>query len=215
MNFKGIIFDLDGTLVNSLEDLADSMNLLLQKNNFPIHKNEKYKNFVGNGIRNLIKTSIPINLRDEILIEKMYESLIEIYRQNCLHKTKPYEGIIELLDELVSRKFKLSVFSNKADELTHHIVNALFPDYFDCILGLKSEIHKKPNPWGALEISRIFKLIPSQILYVGDMGVDMQTANNAGMLAVGASWGFRSREELISNGAKIILESPMDLLNLL
>ena len=216
IKFKGIIFDLDGTLVNSLEDIADSMNMVLRDYNFPVHDLQTYKQFVGGGIRHLIYKALPETEKKEALIERCYNSMIEIYRNNCMNKTRPYGGIDELLDELVSRNMKLAVFSNKADEFTKKIVPALLPKWkFAAIIGLSSEEHKKPNPLIPLQISDIFKIGPDDIIYVGDSGVDMQTANNAGMYAVGALWGFQGPEALLSNGAKHLLNHPLDLINLL
>jgi len=215
MKFNGVIFDLDGTLVNSLEDLADSMNTVLQNNRFPEHETAAYNYFVGSGIRNLVREALPESA-DEQTVDRCFTAMVEIYRNNCMNKTKPYEGIPELLDELVLRKIKFAVFSNKADELTKKMVPVLLPDWdFELITGLRKEAYKKPNPLVALQISEKLGIPPGKMIYVGDSGIDMQTANNAGMYAVGASWGFRTREELISNGAKKLLDHPLDLIKIL
>ena len=212
MDFKGVIFDLDGTLVNSLEDLADSMNSVLQNFNFPTHELQTYMHFVGNGIRNLVFKSLPDANKNEKLIDKCYDLMIEVYRINCVNKTIPYDGIAGLLDELVSLNMKLAVFSNKADEFTKKIVMTLLPDWsFEAIVGFSTEEHKKPNPFGPLQISEKLGISPADIIYIGDSGIDMQTANNAGMCAVGALWGFRTAKELTSNGAKYLLKHPLDL----
>lgn len=216
MNFQGVIFDLDGTLVNSLEDLADSMNTVLQSNKMPVHELQTYKQFVGKGIRSLLQEALPADCKDEVLINRCYDMMIEVYSEKCINKTKPYDGICRLLDNLVSRHIELAVFSNKADALTKKIVHALLPDWnFGAIAGLRQESHKKPNPLIALQISEILKIPPENFIYVGDSGIDMQTANNAGMYAVGALWGFRTGEELKSNGAKYLLKNPLDLIILM
>ncbi|MDP4186099.1 MAG: HAD family hydrolase [Bacteroidota bacterium] len=215
MNFKGIIFDLDGTLINSLEDLADSMNNVLHHFNYPVHEVAAYNFFIGKGIRNLVRVTLPEPNRDEQTVEKCYRMMMETYSNNCINKTKPYNGIIDLLCELKSRNLKLSVFSNKADEFTKKIVQALMPDFFEIIMGLSTEANKKPNPYGALQISKELGISPENMIYIGDTNVDMQTATNAGMYAVGALWGFRTKEELIASGAKQIAATPMDLLNIL
>ena len=216
MHFKGVIFDLDGTLVNSVEDLAESMNSILQSFNFPTHAFTTYKYFIGNGIRNLVWKSLPEANRDEEIVNKCYDSMIEVYRNNAVNKTKPYNGINELLDELVSRKMKLAVFSNKADEFTKQIVLTLLPEWnFDAIVGLSTEAYKKPNPFITLQISEKLRISPEDMIYVGDSGIDMQTANNAGMCAVGVLWGFRSKEELTSNGAKYLIDNPLELIKIL
>ncbi len=216
MNFNGVIFDLDGTLVNSLEDLADSMNTVLRNNHFPEHTTEAYNYFIGSGIRNLVSRTLPEPHKDEQTIAKCFAEMVEIYRENCMNKTRPYDGIPALLDELIKYGLKLAVLSNKADELTKRIVPVLLPGReFSAVMGLSNEATKKPNPAGALQISRQMNIAPDKMLYIGDSGVDMQTANNAGMYAAGACWGFRSREELMKNGARILLEHPSDLIRIL
>ena len=215
MKVKGVIFDLDGTLVNSLQDIADSMNIVLKSYNYPTHSYEKHQSFIGSGIRSLVIKSLPLVHNDEIHIDSCFNSMIEVYRDKCTHKTKPYDGIIELLDILNSRNIKLSVLSNKADEFTKKITQALFPEYFDPIVGLTMEAHKKPNPFGAVKISKTLDVKPEEIIYIGDTGIDMQTANNANMFAVGVTWGYRPKEELTSNGANFILSNPMDLIQIL
>jgi phosphoglycolate phosphatase len=141
--------------------------------------------------------------------------MIETYREVCTIKTKPYDGILELLDNLSSRNIKLAVFSNKADELTKKIAAEIFPDYFDAAVGLSTEELKKPNPFEALEISKNWNLKPEEILFVGDSDIDMQTAVNATMFPVGVSWGYRTEDELIASGAKVVIHNPSDLIQLL
>ena len=215
MKFKGVIFDLDGTLVNSLEDIADAMNKVLQDLDFPTHGYDDYQYFIGSGLRNLVGKSLPETHNDEDQIERCYHLMIEVYRDNCTNQTKPYNGIVELLDELKSRNIKLSVFSNKADALTKEITEFLFPGYFSPIVGLSVESLKKPNPFEAVEISKSLGLKPEEMIIVGDSGIDMQTATNANMYAVGVIWGYRPKEELIENGAKHILSHPLDLISIL
>ncbi len=211
MKFEGIIFDLDGTLVNSLDDLADSMNEILRNAGYPVHDVETYKYFIGNGIRNLVKKALPEECRDEETVSSYHKLMTATYRKNCLVKSQPYPGIIGLLDELKMRKLKLAVLSNKADELTKKIIEALLPGYFDIVIGMTSEEYRKPNPAGALEISKRWSIRPKHIAYIGDTSTDMQTAKNAGMFAVGVTWGFRTKEELLESGAKMILDKPAEL----
>ena len=215
MKFKGIIFDLDGTLVNSLEDIADAMNKALQSLDYPTHSYDDYQYFIGSGLRNLVSKALPETNNDENQIEKSLNSMIDVYRDNCTNQTKAYQGIVELLNELKSRKLKLGVFSNKADALTKEITKALFPDVFDPIVGLSTESLKKPNPFEALEISKSWGLQPEEMIFVGDSGIDMQTATNANMHAVGVSWGYRPEKELMENGAQHILNHPLDLIPIL
>lgn len=215
MNFKAVIFDLDGTLVNSIEDLADSMNEVLRQNNLPVHNIEAYKYFVGNGLRNLVKAALPESHQEEDVIKNAMAEMMETYSHNCIKKTTVYEGVPDLLDGLVLRDIKAAVFSNKPDELTKKVVKALFPSYhFEAVIGFTHDSLKKPNPLVPLQFCDTFGLLPKKVLYVGDSGVDMQTANNAGMFAVGVLWGFRTKEELAVNGAKYYLSHPLDLLKL-
>ena len=215
MAFKAIMFDLDGTLVDSLDDIADSMNSVLLNYNYPIHDPIAYKTFIGNGIQNLVRVALPISNRDEQTIAECYRMMIETYNYNCVNKTRLYDGTIDLLDELKSRGLKLSVLSNKADEFTQKIVQALMPNYFDTVMGLRSDTLKKPDPRGALQICESFGIPPERWMYVGDTGVDMQTAKNAGLCGVGVLWGFRTREELLECGARYILEHPLDLIKVM
>ncbi|GAA4975679.1 HAD family hydrolase [Algibacter aquimarinus] len=215
MTYKAIIFDLDGTLVNSIEDLADAMNSVLKNKNYPTHNYEAYKHFVGSGIRSLVIKALPETQRVEAQIKNCFDQMISIYSKQCTNKTKPYDGIIDLLNQLKARNLKLSVLSNKADELTKKITLALFPDYFSPVLGLKQEALKKPNPVVALQICNQLNVKPEETIYVGDTAIDMQTANNSNMLAVGVPWGFRDKKELIESNAKHILNHPLDLIKLL
>ena len=215
MGFKGVIFDLDGTLVNSLEDIADAMNHVLISQNYSTHSYEDYQYFIGSGLRNLVTKALPENHKNENQIDHSYDLMVQEYRTICTRKTKQYDGIFELLDQLIERGIKLSVFSNKADDLTKEITTFLFPDYFNPIVGLTTEPLKKPNPFKALEISAVLALKPEEIIFVGDSGIDMQTATNASMYAVGVSWGYRPKDELLSHGAKKVLDHPLDLISIL
>lgn len=215
MKYKAVIFDLDGTLIDSLEDIADSMNAVLENNNFPTHGYEAYKYFIGNGLKNLVYEALPENHNNEEQVNRCFDLMMDIYSENCINKTKPYNGIIELLNELVSLNIKISVLSNKTDDFTKKITRALFPDYFEFITGISEKTPKKPNPAGALQMSNDLGLKPEDIIYIGDTGIDMQTANKASMHAVGVLWGFREKEELVSTGAQNLLNHPLDLIPIL
>jgi len=211
---KGIIFDLDGTLVNSIEDIADSMNQVLDEKSFPTHDYKAYKTFVGRGVKKLVENSIPANNRDDKTLNDCFEKMMEIYNTNCIVKTSLYPGIAELLSTLNSKGIKLSIFSNKANELTQKVVKSLFADWkFEKVIGSGDKIPRKPNPKGALFLSNEMNINPEKLIFVGDSGVDMETANKAGMYAIGVLWGFRDMEELLENGAQTILNHPMELLN--
>ena len=215
MKYKGIIFDLDGTLVDSLEDLADAMNQVLESKNFPTHSYEKYQFFIGNGIRVLVSNALPESHKDKALIDECYDSMIAIYSKACAIKTKPYNGISDLINHLKSLNIKLGVFSNKSDELTKEVVSTIFPDCFEMVVGLTTEELKKPNPTKAIEISTIMGVPIEEMLFVGDSDIDMITATNANILGVGVLWGYRSEEDLLASGAKYILKHPSDLIAIL
>nr|WP_294925566.1 HAD family hydrolase [uncultured Flavobacterium sp.] len=215
MKYKGIIFDLDGTLVNSLEDIADSMNKVLQGLNYPTHSYDVFQYFIGSGLRNTVSKALPASNNSDEQIEICLERMVKGYSESCTLKTKPYEGIIELLDTLATRNIKVAVFSNKADELTKKIATEIFPDYFNTAVGLSVESLKKPNPSKALEISKNWNLKPEEVIFVGDSDIDMQTAVNANMFPVGVTWGYRTEEELKASGAKLVLHNPTELINVL
>ncbi len=216
INFKGIIFDLDGTLANTLEDISDSLNRVLLKNGFQEHDYNTYKKIVGKGLENLVTNSLPEKSREKEIIARCVESMINDYRNNCLSKTKLYPGITEMLDQLKKYDIKAAVFSNKIQELTQKIVSALVKNFnFNVVLGAKPELPRKPDPAGALMICKTLGITPAEMLYVGDSGTDMITANKAGMFAAGVSWGFRTRVELVENGAKILLDNPQELIKAL
>lgn len=215
MKYKGIIFDLDGTLVNSLEDISDAMNSVLTGLNYPTHTYDTYQYFIGSGLRNLVSKALPESNNSADEIENCFGSMVNGYRETCTLKTKPYEGITELLDNLVSRNIKLAVFSNKSDELTKKITSEIFPDYFDASVGLSVESLKKPNPFEALAISKNWNLKPEQVIFIGDSDIDMQTAVNANMLPVGVTWGYRTEEELKASGAKVVIHNPFELIGVL
>lgn len=215
MKFKAVLFDLDGTLVNSLKDIADSINKVLEDRHLPTHTYEVVNNFIGSGLRVLVTKALPETHQNDEIITAVFQEMMKHYRENCTNKTNAYDGIIELLDELKSKNIKLAILSNKADELTKKIGNSLFPNYFEIVLGLISELTKKPNPVAAIEISKNLGYSPEEVLYVGDSDIDMQTAKNANMFAVGVLWGYRPKEELIVAGAQAIIEHPLELLKLL
>jgi len=216
MKYKCVIFDLDGTLVNSLEDLADSMNKVLIKKGYRIHDYEPYKYFIGNGIRNLVVQALPEFARTEEIISDCYGLMIKYYNESCTVKTSIYEGIPELIKKLKEKNIKLAVLSNKAEELTKQIINTLLsPSDFEIILGARPGLPSKPDTAGALLICKELKIRPEDIIYLGDTKVDMITAKNAGMFPVGVLWGFRTKEELLENGAKNIINNPLELLSII
>jgi phosphoglycolate phosphatase len=210
---KGVVFDLDGTLANSIEDLADSMNEVLKERDFPTHDYETYKTFVGRGLKSLVENALPESINDETTLNECFERMMKLYDDNCINKTCLYPGIPELLTALQEKGIKIGIFSNKANELTQKVVKVLLADWsLSMVIGAGGDIPRKPKPDGALLISEKMGLSPDEVIYVGDSGVDMQTATHAGMYAAGVLWGFRDMEELLENGAKILVEHPLDLL---
>ncbi len=215
MRYKGVIFDLDGTLVNSIDDIADSMNSVLRAHGYPTHTIDEYKGFVGHGMTNLVIGALPEDARTEARITPCRDAMLAEYGANCLSKTRPYDGIIDLIAALTRLNIERAVFSNKVDHLTKKIMAELFSGCnFAVISGSGPELPEKPDPKGVLAISGHLNIAPGNLVYVGDSDVDMQTACNAGMHPAGALWGFRTKEELISNGAEYLLDHPMDLVRI-
>ncbi len=215
MKFNGVLFDLDGTLADSLDDIADSVNQVLRNHQFPAHSRDRIKSFIGNGIQNLVRSALPEAARDERTVTACHVMMMDVYSEHCLQKTRPFEGIPGLLDVLRLRGMKLGVLSNKADELTKKVVRELLPGRFDAVMGLRPGERPKPDPAGALQISGALGVKPEELVLLGDMRVDMQTAKNAGMFGAGALWGFGTRDALIETGADRVLNHPMDLLEIL
>lgn len=204
---KGVIFDLDGTLIDSKEDLADATNRTLAEEGFPVWPVESYGLFLGRGIRNLVWNALPENGRDEATVERCREKILADYGKNYAVKTRLYEGIAPMLSELERQGVKLGLLSNKPDSITRKIMDGLFSAWsFDCVLGAGTAFPLKPEPAAVYHICRTLGLKAQEVLLVGDSEVDMQTASNAGLRAVGVSWGFRTREELVSGGAWKIVD---------
>ncbi len=216
-NFQAIISDLDGTLLDTLQDLADSMNGTLSHFGFPVHELEKYRYFVGDGMENLVLRSLPDSAKnDPRLISRCLEMMSKSYERNWSVKTRPYPGIAELLDALRARGLKMAVLSNKPHDFTLKLVEELLPAWrFEAVVGARPPIPLKPDPSSALEIANMLGVGPARFLYLGDTATDMKTANTAGMFAVGALWGFRGAAELIAGGAAKLIGKPAELLELL
>ncbi len=211
---KTVIFDLDGTLIDSLEDIAVCMNQVLEELNLPTHKIDDYKYFVGGGISILVDNAL--NGYSEDIKEEVTKRFKIIYDQKLHLKTKPYAGIYELLDELVKLDCNIGILSNKPHEFTIAYANSLFSKYnIKEVHGQKSDVPKKPDPIAAINIANSFEVPCEEVYFVGDTMVDMQTAVNAKMIGVGVLWGFRDEEELLDNGANFIIKHPLDLLKII
>jgi len=215
MNFKAVIFDLDGTLLDTLEDLADSMNSVLESMSLPVHPLGNYKILVGRGMRNLVTSALPPELRNEKKIEQCFTAMFEEYGRRWDKKTRPYEGIDILLDALSRKQIKAAILSNKVDQLTQLVVKKYLGRWrFEAVFGERDGVPRKPDPAGLFEISQIMNITPGEILCLGDSGSDMTAAISAGMYPAGALWGFRDGEELISHGALKVFKNPVDLLEM-
>ena len=192
------------------------MNTVLLRFGFAVHPVDSYRFFVGDSVRMMVTRCLPENCRDEKTIEKCRKALSEEYGKRWSNNTKTYPGIPELLTELQKLKIPMAVLSNKPHEFTVPMIKKLLPDFsFDAVLGVSETVKRKPDPSAALLIAKKLKLKPQEILYLGDTNTDMQTAVAAGMYAVGALWGFRDAKELLDNGAKVLIEKPLDVLKIL
>lgn len=216
MFWKGVLFDLDGTLLDTLADLSDAMNRVLQGIGFPTHGMDAYRYFVGNGATMLVKRALPEENRGDELVRSSLDRFLREYGENWMVKTRPYEGVASMLDALKKDGLKMAVLSNKWNEVTQKIVRELLPEWtFDMVVGQREGISVKPDPASALEIAERLHIPPKEFAYLGDSAVDMKTAVAAGMFPVGALWGFRSGEELIAGGARVLISEPMELIEVL
>ncbi len=208
------IFDLDGTLADSLQDLADAANHALRAQGYPTHETPRYRYFVGNGVPKLLERVLPEDARTPEILTHTRVLFDAYYQAHRLDHTRPYAGILPLLDTLIERGIKLAVLSNKPDAFAKEIVTSLFGSRFHPVFGNRPDVPRKPDPAAALEAAGTLGARPEQCLFLGDSGVDMQTAKAAGMVGVGVLWGFRDSAELLENGAKKLLSRPEDLLEL-
>ena len=211
---SSIIFDLDGTLLDTLDDLSDSMNAALTKLGWPQHPIESYRFFVGRGLDALVQQALPSNEQLSVLSRtKLRTAMQEEYTIRWKNKSRPYKGVEVLLNELTNRHIPMAILSNKPDSFTQDCARQLLSQWkFTIVRGAQVGIPYKPDPTSALDIAQKMNLDPSEIFYVGDTNTDMETALNAGMIAVGATWGFRSAKELIESGAHHLIDTPAELL---
>lgn len=211
MDCKGLIFDLDGTLLDTLDDLADAANATLSHFGFPVHEVDAYRYFVGEGLQTLMLRIIPEQEADEKKLILYMEKFAEIYRTTWNKRSVPYQGIPEMLAALSHEGLKLAVLSNKPHAFTKICVETFFPDNpFLYVYGQRDGVPKKPDPAGAIELAVKMGLQVSEIIYVGDTATDMKTGNGAGMKTIGVEWGFRDRVELENNDAWKIVATPAE-----
>lgn len=215
--YKAVIFDLDGTLLDTIDDLGDSVNLALEELGYPQRTTDEYKLMVGNGFENLIRRAFPGNVSaDEGMVSCMYELFRDNYSRLYMEKTKPYDGICEVVEELYKKGVPMAVDSNKRESFTVNLIHKFFPkDYFRLILGELPPRAKKPDPVSVEMISKEMGIPPREILFVGDTRIDVETGKNAGCDVAGVLWGFRDEKELREAGADYIIKAPRDILPLL
>ena len=214
--FKAVMFDLDGTLLDTLTDIADSVNAVLARFGFPTHSLPAYRYFVGDGQKTLVRRILPAEHRDEVTVSKCCEAITNEYHRRWPDNTRVYDGIPELLTAIDELGLGKVILSNKPHGFTRVMVERLLPNWsFDVVQGLAGSMRPKPDPTSAMKIAARLNIAPMDFLYLGDTSTDMQTATAAGMYAVGALWGFRTADELLTSGAKALAKEPGDVLAIL
>ena len=216
MRFDAVLFDLDGTLLDTLADLADSMNAALTQMHLPTHPQVAYKEFVGDGMPMLARRVLPERERSEARIAEAIAAMTREYDRRWNRSSWPYDGVGELLDAIDGYGLAKGVLSNKPHAFVLQCVAQMLGEWhFDFVQGVAEDCPSKPNPQGALAIAERLGVRPERVCYVGDSNIDMRTATAAGMYAVGACWGFRSAEELRDSGAQELITRPMELMPIL
>lgn len=209
-----VIFDLDGTLLNTLGDLRAATNHALEVRGLPPHSMEEIRQFIGNGIRLLIRRAMPEGT-PEAEIDAALDDFKAYYAAHIHDRTVPYDGISQLLTALRKRGIKVAVLSNKIDSASQQLIEYFFPGKTDVVFGEHVGVPRKPDPTSCRMVMQRLGVQPEQVLYVGDSGTDMQTAKNAGLYAVGVTWGFRSKEVLLKCGADVLVHRPEQILQIL
>ncbi len=203
---------MDGTVLNTLQDIANAVNHTLSFYNLPTHEINAFKRFVGDGTDMMLKRALPDGLKTDEQVKKIKPKYVEYYDAHPTDTTAPYDGILELLHTLKSRGIKLAVVSNKIDCMVKPIANKFFGSIFDYVTGQKDGMPVKPDPAAVFEVMKAFSVTADECIFVGDSGVDAKTGFNAGMFTVGVSWGFRETDELLQNGANVVISKPCELL---
>lgn len=213
---KAVLFDLDGTLVNSLYDLAASTNYALKRMGFPTHDTDKYRYFVGNGMPKLIERVLPEGKKTGEIHKECLDIFMAHYKEHYVDKTCVYNGIEQLLADLKAKGLKLAVISNKQQQMAQIVVNKLFSeDIFDIVSGKQEGYPAKPDPTLTLKIINDLGVTPDECVFIGDSGMDAATAVNAGCIGIGVLWGFREEDELRQNGANYIVSKPCEILEVI
>lgn len=214
MKYKLAVFDLDGTILDTLEDLTNSVNYALKNKSLPERSLDEIRSFVGNGIRLLIQRAVPANT-SQMVVDAVFDDFKEHYAIHSVDKTLPYDGIIPLLEKLKKAGIKIAVVSNKADFAVQGLVKKYFGNLFDFAVGERSGIEKKPAPDSVFEAMSVLDCQKDDTVYIGDSEVDIMTAKNADLDCICVDWGFRSTAQLISAGAKIIVSEPKKIADLI
>lgn len=212
MKYKLAFFDMDGTILNTLDDLADSCNYVLERNGFPVHTSEEIKFMVGNGIPKLIERALPEGTDPEVY-KKILTEYIAWYEKHCSIKTGPYEGMVQCLEKLKAAGLKLAVNTNKVQSAAEELCKKYFPDIFDVISGSHEGISPKPSPDGINEVLSVLQFSSDECVFIGDSDVDIMTGRNAGIDEIGVDWGFRGADFLKNHGAECIVYNCEELLN--
>lgn len=213
-NVNTVIFDMDGTVLNTLEDLTVSVNYVLSKFNMPEHSEEEYRKFFGNGIKYALKCAVPEETPEEV-IEEMLPIFREHYNEHCHDRTKPYDGIIELMSMLRANGYKMAIVSNKIDSAVKELNDRFFSEYVDVAIGEKPGIKRKPAPDTVLAALDELGSKKEAAVYIGDSEVDLQTALNSELPCISVLWGFRDKDFLISKGASVFAETPEEVYDIL
>lgn len=211
MKYELVIFDLDGTILDTLEDLKNSTNYALTKSFYEVRTMDEVRSFVGNGIGKLIERAVPENSSEEE-VSKVLADFTEHYASHCADNTKPYDGIIEVITEIRNRGYKTAVVSNKADFAVQDLCNKYFPGLFDFVVGERENIKRKPAPDSVKEVLKELDVKRKKAIYVGDSEVDIMTAKNAHISGISVTWGFRERNMLQVWGAQLIVDKPVEIL---
>ena len=213
-NINTVIFDMDGTVLNTLEDLTDAVNHVFSQFDLPPRTIDEYRKFFGNGIGYAMKCAAPAGTPDE-LIDKMVPVFREYYDKHCLDKTKPYDGILELMKSLKARGYKMAIVSNKIDSAVKELNDRFFSECVFVAIGEKPNVRRKPAPDTVIAALKELHSDRSEAVYVGDSEVDLQTARNSGLPCIAVLWGFRDRDHLTENGAVSFAAKPADVLSFL
>ena len=212
---KAVLFDLDGTINNTVNDIAASGNYALAKHGFPTHPADSFKLFAGSGTYIMLQRAMPEEHKNDGSVELIIDDYMAHYSVHSMDTTAPYDGIRELIDEIKARGYKMAVVTNKPDAVAKQLIEDMFPGKFDAVIGQLDGMPVKPDPAMPLLAMKELGVKADECVFVGDSGVDIETGKNSGAYPIGVLWGFRGREELLECGAKELIEKPSELLDIL